>query len=70
MVPKPASGHREFLSGRAAAAPVHPWRRRRRVALTEPLGRSGGAPILAETLRQRGNSVVTNDHWPGACLTI
>ena len=36
MVPKPASGHREFLSGRAAAAPVHPWRRRRRVTLAEP----------------------------------
>ena len=36
IVPKPASGHREFLSGRAAATPVHPWRRRRHVALAEP----------------------------------
>jgi hypothetical protein len=44
--------------GRAAAAPVHPWRRRRPVTLAEPS--AAGAHILAETLHQRGNSVVTN----------
>jgi hypothetical protein len=37
----------DSFSGSAAAAPVHPWRRRRPVTLAEPS--AAGARILAET---------------------